>query len=231
MKGGVHAVLTCGLMLAGTSLWAADEAAPVALASVSAHGIVEIGGPGGAATEVLFKRRKLRKTSVCDDVDIQGERVGAVAAKLPGCGAQEAVRVRSVVGVTLSQPSIMTCDTAKALRRWVENGVQPAFRNRVVGLRVAAHYSCRTRNNRPGAKISEHGRGKAIDISGFQMKNGETVTVLQGWKKGSSRRRLEKVWKAACGPFGTVLGPRADRYHQDHFHLDTARHRGGNYCR
>jgi hypothetical protein len=27
------------------------------------------------------------------------------------------------------------------------------------------------------------------------------------------------------------LGPDADRYHQDHFHLDTASHRSGPYCR
>jgi len=37
--------------------------------------------------------------------------------------------------------------------------------------------------------------------------------------------------RAACGPFGTVLGPNADRFHQDHFHFDTARHRSGPYCR
>ena len=33
------------------------------------------------------------------------------------------------------------------------------------------------------------------------------------------------------GGFGTVLGPESDQFHQDHFHFDTARHRGGPYCR
>jgi len=28
-----------------------------------------------------------------------------------------------------------------------------------------------------------------------------------------------------------VLGPEAARYHQDHFHFDTARYRSGSYCR
>ena len=180
---------------------------------------------------VLFGKRKRRKASICGDIDIQGEEVGAVPGRLQGCGAQDAVRVRAVAGVSLSQQSVMTCDTAHALKHWVEKGVQSAFRKDVVGLRVAAHYACRTRNNRPGAKISEHGRGKAIDISGFILKNGDVVTVLEGWKKRKTRKRLEKIWKSACGPFGTVLGPRADRYHRDHFHLDTARHRGGPYCR
>lgn len=183
---------------------------------------------------VLFGRRKRKqqeKVAICGDLDIQGENVGAVPGRLNGCGAQDAVRISAISGVTLSQHSVMTCETAQALKHWVEKGVQPAFRKDVVGLRVAAHYSCRTRNNRPGAKISEHGRGKAIDISGFILKNGDVVTVLEGWKRRKTRKQLEQVWKSACGPFGTVLGPRADRYHQDHFHLDTARHRSGPYCR
>jgi hypothetical protein len=179
------------------------------------------------------KKRKSRKGSVCGNADIKGEKVGRVPGKLNGCGVKDAVRVTSVSGVRLSRGAVMTCDTAQALNQWVERGVKPTFRNRgpVVEMRVAAHYSCRTRNNRRGAKISEHGKGKAIDISSFTMKDGEEITVLQGWKRGSSRRLLQRTWKAACGPFGTVLGPKADRYHQDHFHLDTARHRGGPYCR
>jgi hypothetical protein len=189
--------------------------------------------PDTIVQQALFKRRKLRKTSVCGDIDIQGEPVGSVVGSLPGCGAKSAVRVSSVAGVRLSKKSVMTCDMAKSLNRWVERDVEKAFgrRNRVVSLRVAAHYSCRTRNNRPGARISEHGKGKAIDISGFTLEDGETITVLEGWQKRRTRRKLRKIWKAACGPFGTVLGPDADRYHKDHFHLDVARHRGGAYCR
>lgn len=188
-------------------------------------------GQGGALEPVLFGRRKRRRAAICGDPDLQGEPVGAVSGHIQGCGATDAVRVRSVSGVALSQQSVMTCETAAALKDWVEKGVQPAFRKDVVGLRVAAHYACRTRNNRPGARLSEHGRAKAIDISGFILKGGEVVTVLDGWKSRKTRKRLEKAWRAACGPFGTVLGPRSDRYHLDHFHLDTARHRGGPYCR
>lgn len=189
--------------------------------------------PDTIVEQALFKRRRLRKGSVCDDIDIQGTTVGSVVAKLPGCGAKNAVRVKSIAGVTLSQDSVMTCETAKALKHWISKDVEKAFgrRNRVVSLRVAAHYACRTRNNRPGAKISEHGRGKAIDISGFKLEDGTLVTVLEGWKARDTRKRLAKIWKAACGPFGTVLGPEADRHHRDHFHLDVARHRGGSYCR
>ncbi|MGR3760048.1 extensin-like domain-containing protein [Roseobacteraceae bacterium NS-SX3] len=189
--------------------------------------------PDSIAQQAFFKRRKLRKGSVCGDIEIQGRTVGSVPGTLKGCGANEAVRVRSVAGVALSQEALMTCTTAKALKRWVDRDVVKAFgrRNKVVSLRVAAHYACRPRNNRPGARISEHGRGKAIDISGFTLEDGRTVTVLAGWKDRKTRKKLKKIWKGACGPFGTVLGPDADRYHRDHFHLDVARHRGGAYCR
>ncbi|MCL6284740.1 extensin family protein [Ruegeria sp. 2012CJ41-6] len=189
--------------------------------------------PKGLEQKVFFKKRKLRKTSVCGDIDIQGEKVGKIPGKKRGCGAKNAVRVKSVSGVMLSRPSLMTCETAEALNKWVQRGVKPAFKpmGRVAQLQVAAHYACRTRNNKRGAKISEHGKGKAIDISGFTLDTGRTITVASGWRTGQSRKALLRAWRAACGPFGTVLGPNADRYHQDHFHMDTARHRGGNYCR
>ncbi|WP_264210512.1 extensin-like domain-containing protein [Leisingera thetidis] len=189
--------------------------------------------PDSLAGQVLFKRRQRRKGSVCGDIDIQGDSVGHVSGTLAGCGARDAVRVREIAGVRLSQASLMTCNTARALKTWINREVETAFgrRNKVVSLRVAAHYACRPRNNRPGAKISEHGKARAIDISGFTLASGETITVLKGWQNRKTRKKLTKIWRAACGPFGTVLGPEADRHHRDHFHLDIARHRGGTYCR
>lgn len=189
--------------------------------------------PEGLEQKAFLKRLKRRKGSVCGDIDIQGDRVGRVTGKLRGCGATDTVRVREVAGVRLSQGAIMTCDTARALKTWVERGIKPAFRRRgpVVELRVAAHYVCRTRNHKAGAKISEHGRAQAIDISAFTMRDGEVITVLKGWGQGTTLKPLRQVWKSACGPFGTVLGPNADSYHRDHFHVDIARYRSGPYCR
>ncbi|MEM9125824.1 MAG: extensin family protein, partial [Pseudomonadota bacterium] len=169
----------------------------------------------------------------CGDIAIQGKTVGRVSSKTQACGIKDAVQITSVSGVTLSRPATMDCGTALALNQWVDKSVKPTFKRRgpVVQLQVAAHYVCRTRNNRKGAKISEHGKGRAIDISGFVMADGEVVTVLDGWRKNPSRKQLMKVWRGACGPFGTVLGPNSDRYHRNHFHLDTARYRSGSYCR
>ncbi|WP_122073394.1 extensin family protein [Pseudophaeobacter sp. EL27] len=212
----------------------AAAALPVDLVpSVLDQSLVPFVRPDTVVEQALFKRRRQRKGSVCGDIEIQGKAIGAVEAAMPGCGASDAVRVTSVAGVTLSQGSVMTCEMAEALKNWVSKDVETAFgrRNKVVSLRVAAHYACRTRNNRPGGRISEHGRGKAIDISGFKLEDGTLVTVLEGWTSRETRKPMRRIWKAACGPFGTVLGPEADRYHRDHFHVDVARHRGGPYCR
>lgn len=174
-----------------------------------------------------------RKGQVCGDPDLQGEEVGSVSARIKGCGIKEAVRLRSVSGVKLSQASLMDCPTAKALKNWTEKSAKNALRSVGGGLkeyRIAAHYVCRTRNNKKGARISEHGRGRALDISGFVLKDGTQLTVLRGWNSRYGKA-LKLMHKGACGPFGTVLGPRADRFHRDHFHFDTARHRSGPYCR
>ena len=44
-------------------------------------------------------------------------------------------------------------------------------------------------------------------------------------------KTLRPAHKAACGVFGTTLGPGSDGYHEDHMHFDTAAHRNGSYCR
>ncbi len=172
--------------------------------------------------------------SICGIRAIKGQNLQLIPGKLSGCGVTSPVRVSSVAGVALSQGAIMDCTTAKALNNWVKNSVKPII-GRLGGgatsLQVIAHYSCRTRNSRPGAKISEHGKGHAIDISAINLKNGSSLTVLTGWRKNAEGKLLKSLHRAACGPFGTVLGPNADRHHQDHFHLDTARYRSGSYCR
>ena len=171
---------------------------------------------------------------MCGDPAIQGVSVGRVSGKLRGCGLDDAVKISAISGVALSQHSVMDCRTARILKSWINGGMKPAVGKTgggVVQLRVAAHYACRTRNSRKGAKISEHGKGRAIDISAFTLSNGKEISVLRHWGSGKNGRILKKMHRSACGTFGTVLGPNSDRHHRDHFHFDTARHRGGAYCR
>lgn len=188
-----------------------------------------------AVRRLIRQQQKLRaKGAVCGDPDIQGDVVGRVPGRISGCGVSEAVQVRSVSDVALSQRSVMDCGTARALKAWVEGSVKPTLRKTgggVTGLHVAAHYACRTRNNKKGARISEHGKGRAIDIAGFRLRDGSTISVLKGWTARDTGQALRRMHRDACGPFGTVLGPDADSFHRDHFHFDTARYRSGTYCR
>lgn len=171
---------------------------------------------------------------LCGFDGLAGARVPPVRGRLRGCGIAQPVKLSRVGGLALSRPALVDCPTAAALLTWVENGLKPAvgeIGGGPAGLKVAASYSCRTRNSRKGAKLSEHAKGRAIDISGVTLRNGATLTVSQGWRDPGQGPVMRAMHGAACGPFGTVLGPAADRYHQDHFHFDTARYRNGAYCR
>ena len=173
------------------------------------------------------KPKTSARGSVCGDPAIKGQPLSPITSRVKGCGVPEPVQITAVAGVVLNPAAILDCPTAQALRAWVEQGLQPAFRpNQVVELKIFGSYMCRTQNNQRGAKVSEHGRGKAVDIGGFGLSNGETVTVA-----GNFNAPVRKAHKAACGIFGTTLGPGSDGYHEDHLHFDTASYRSGSYCR
>ena len=170
---------------------------------------------------------------LCGRASLAGERIAPVAGA-GACGIVDAVRLRAVNGVPLSRAVRLDCAAARGLDDWVRKAVVPTVGGRgggVARLEVAAGYACRSRNNQAGARISEHAYGRAIDISAIRLVNGEVLSVLDDWGRGADGRILEALWRAACGPFTTVLGPRANRFHHDHFHLDVARDRRAAYCR
>jgi hypothetical protein len=158
----------------------------------------------------------------------------------PGpCGIRNGWQVTAVSGVGFSQPAKLECQMVGATNDWLNRVVQPAaqsaFGERVVSVRVAASYACRARNNQRGAKISEHSFGNALDVSAFTLASGRTITVEDGWGSwGNGSGFLKQVHGQACGTFTTVLGPEADRHHEDHLHFDLGRHGRsgtGTYCK
>ena len=173
------------------------------------------------------KPKSSAKGSVCGDPAIKGQVLEPITSTVRGCGVSKPVKVSSVSGVVLNPAASIDCATAIALRTWVDQGLQPAFApSEVVELRIFGSYMCRSRNNVRGAKISEHGRGRAVDVGAFVLNNGRTVTVASNFNA-----QVRKAHKAACGIFGTTLGPGSDGYHEDHLHYDTASYRSGTYCR
>lgn len=190
--------------------------------------------PATVVQQARAVEARRRQGAVCGDLSIQGVEIGAVSSQTAGCGINQAVRIQSISGVSLSTHAVMDCTTARALKTWVDRGLSPAVRRYGGGvqeLKVVAHYACRPRNNRKGARISEHGKGRAIDIAAIGLKDGRDLVVLEDWDNGREGKILRRAHAAACGPFGTVLGPEANALHRDHFHFDTARYRSGSYCR
>ncbi len=155
-----------------------------------------------------------------------------------GCEVDNAWRVYSLGNVAFSEPATVNCGVVGSLNEWLASTVQPAaeeqFSEKIVGIDVAASYSCRPRNNSRGAKMSEHGFGNAIDISAFTLESGRKVSVKGGWWSGlrGEKAFLRQIRSDACGQFSTVLGPGSDRHHSDHIHLDMQNRRSGqSYCR
>lgn len=163
---------------------------------------------------------------------LRAEKLGRVPGP-GGCGVNNAYRVTMAGGVRLSQPATLSRKAAERLDLWMKREAIPIIGRKGGGLvevRVAAHYACRTRNSQRGARLSEHAKGNAIDISAFILADGTRLTVLDDWN-GRNSRVMRRLHASACGPFGTVLGPNSDRFHQDHFHFDVADYGYGAYCR
>lgn len=208
------------------------RAAPVIFAPL-ASSIRPTVRPASVTDRAEAMRQARLRGQVCGDPAIQGTDVGRVTGA-GACGIGAGVRLRSVAGVTLRPQPTIDCPTARALKTWVERGVLPSVGSEgggVASLRVVSDYACRTRNNQPGARLSEHAFGRAIDIAGIGLQDGSEMTLLKDWNSSDDGAQLRQMWRAACGPFGTVLGPESNRFHRDHFHFDTARYRSGPFCR
>lgn len=153
-----------------------------------------------------------------------------------GCGVTNGFKLYAIDGIKLSQPAVVTCNVANTFHNWLQQTVFPqasqTYGAKISEIKIAASYACRPRNNVRGAKLSEHGMGNAIDISGFTFANGTQISVLEDYYgSGAAHTFLSSIRKDACGPFHTVLGPGSDANHKDHIHLDLQRERsGGPYC-
>jgi hypothetical protein len=169
---------------------------------------------------------------------------GVKATAAPGLGEGEC-RVAAPVTLThagdiaLMPKALVDCATAATIAAWLTDTVAPKA-EAMLGAKLTAiktfdAYNCRTTNNVKGADLSEHARGRAVDIAAFKV--GERwITVGAKDLAETDQAFLDAVRASACGPFTTVLGPGTDPQHYNHFHLDlasrqTAGPSHGLYCR
>jgi len=149
----------------------------------------------------------------------------------PGdCGGGDMVRLKAALirdgkPVQIVPPPELRCEMAEAVALWLRDDIVPQFpQSALVEIENYDSYECRGRNRVAGAKLSEHGKGNALDIRAFKLADRTRIEPTDVHVAHDLRERLRT---SACGRFTTVLGPGSDGYHESHIHIDLAERRGG----
>ncbi|HLJ20905.1 MAG TPA: extensin family protein, partial [Stellaceae bacterium] len=158
------------------------------------------------------------------DLDARGVgyRLAAIPVSTGPCAVDNPVQITGAA-VPWNQPAVMTCALADRVDRFLVEAAEPLARRYlatdIVRMDHFGAYACRPVAGMAG-RWSEHAAGRAIDVSGFLMKDGERVTVEQDWRAGGPRSEfLHAVAKRACDYFNLVLTPDSDKDHYNHLHL------------
>ncbi len=145
------------------------------------------------------------------------------------CAVTDAITMTSGGPPLYPAAPVMTCPVAAGLVLWERQGLKEAAReimgSPVTRIEHLGTYSCRRQYGRDTGSVSEHAFAKAIDISGFSFKNGQKVSVLNGWAtpdepQSPAATFLGASHRQGCRLFSVVLGPQANAAHKDHFHFD-----------
>jgi hypothetical protein len=157
-----------------------------------------------------------------DTQEVRYSPVDSVSAPDARCQVDTAVRV-SRVEAGLNHPVVMSCALASRLDEFEREVVQPLaaaeLGHRVVRINHLGSFSCRAING--GSRLSQHALGRAIDLAGFRLSDGSTVSVERDWnERGAKRLFLHRLARRACSYFSVVLTPDSNAEHYDHIHLD-----------
>ena len=191
---------------------------------------LDLRDPVGWATQTKLSAMR-DDPALCRDILSRSDiKFDSLPPTAPDTGQQACARsdrtVLQSVDFTTSNPA-MTCPVAAGLTLWMEQAVQPRARE-ILGQEVTriSHlgtYNCRRQYGSDSAPWSEHATGNAIDIAGFELADGSTISLMDDWEgDGSKALFLRAIRDEACPIFGTVLSPDYNAAHRDHFHLDQA---------
>lgn len=148
-----------------------------------------------------------------------------------GCGMVNAVRpLQSQIPYSSSFDA--TCSLMAALY-WYEGRLQELARlhlgTKITRIEHLGTYACRNVNSAAGGRRSQHATANAIDIAGFRLADGRSISVLADWGKPTAEGEfLAAARDEACSLFNIVLSPRYNELHANHFHLDLG---GFHMCR
>ena len=186
------------------------------------------------ASPNLLTRYKLSRLqddpALCDQVlNTSGLRVSRQADTPTdaACPLRSVLRVQGA-DVALSSSFLASCPLAVAFALFERHSLQPAAQA-VFGLAVSrvehlGSFACRNIYNRADGRLSQHASANALDIAGFRLADGRSISVLKDWPgQGDSARFLRLVRDGACDDFNVVLSPDYNAAHRNHFHLDMGR--------
>jgi hypothetical protein len=155
----------------------------------------------------------------------------------PGdCGGRDMIRLDAVLlpnrkSVGINPTAVLRCAMAESFAAWVRDEASnhvAALGDALRSVDTYGSYECRGRNGIADAKLSEHGKGNAIDVRALVMAGGRHIDLTD---ETVSKPLRDDMRDSACHRFTTVLGPGADSYHNNHIHLDILeRHRGARIC-
>lgn len=132
-------------------------------------------------------------------------------------------------GVALADPSgsptprvLTSCEAALALA----DTARDLSAQGVHTIRHWGSYACRTISGT--RTLSQHAHGDAFDLTGFELRGGEVVTLVDHWEHDTARPRTEAgalLYDAAHrwhrrGLWNVILTPNYNLAHDDHFHVD-----------
>ena len=130
--------------------------------------------------------------------------------------------------VALSSSFIASCPLAVAYAMFEHHTLQPAAQS-VYGQKVTrvdhlGSFACRNVYNRESGALSRHASADALDIAGFRLADGRTISVLKDWpKQNQDAQFLRQLRDGACKSFSVVLSPDYNAAHRNHFHVDIGR--------
>ena len=146
----------------------------------------------------------------------------------PGaCGGGDMVRINAALRVDgrrieLKPTPVLRCVFAESLAGWLRDEAAPLADKLGANLQTVETYDsfeCRGRNRIAGAKLSEHGKGNAVDLRTFILSDGRALMLTD---VAVAKNFRDELRESACHRFTTVLGPGSDSHHEEHIHLDLA---------
>ena len=178
-----------------------------------------------------FKLSRLQDDSgLCDQVlKTSGLRVSHQADSPADalCPLRNTLRVQGA-DVGLSSSFLASCPLAVAFALFERHSLQPAaeavFGQAVTRVDHLGSFACRNIYNRADGRLSQHASANALDIAGFRLADGRSISVLKDWPgEGEKAQFLRQVRDGACNDFNVVLSPDYNAAHHNHFHLDMGR--------